>query len=121
MSKAAQQAASDLGRYPGEARAEAAGAKLDQAAREKATKAIDDKLLMDKEYRRLQKADAPAAERYRTDMITRETARLMGGAGAPAAAPAANAAVKISSKAEFDKLPKGTPFIAPDGTTRIKP
>jgi hypothetical protein len=121
MSKAAQQAASDLGRYPGEARAEAAGAKLDQAAREKATKAIDDKLLMDKEYRRLQKADAPAAERYRTDMITRETARLMGGAGAPAAAPAANAAVKISSKAEFDKLPKGTSFIAPDGTTRIKP
>jgi hypothetical protein len=121
MSKAAQQAASDLGRYPGEARAEAAGAKLDQGAREKATKTVDDKLLMDKEYRRLQKADAPAAERYRTDMITRETARLMGGAGAPAAAPAANAAVKISSKAEFDKLPKGTSFIAPDGTTRIKP
>jgi len=121
MSKAAQQAASDLGRYPGEARAGAAEAKLDQSAREKATKAIDDKLLMDKTYRDLVKKDAPAAERYRTDMITRETARLMGGAGAPAAAPAANAAVKISSKAEFDKLPKGTSFIAPDGTTRIKP
>ena len=42
---------------------------------------------------------------------------------APAAnaAPAAGAPVRISSKAEFDKLPKGTSFIAPDGTTRIKP
>jgi len=38
-----------------------------------------------------------------------------------AAAPAASSAVRISSKAEFDKLPKGTSFIAPDGTTRIKP
>jgi len=106
MSKAAQQAASDLGRYPGEARAEAAGAKLDQAAREKATKAIDDKLLMDKEYRRLQKADAPAAERYRTDMITRETARLMGGAGAPVAgATAAPSGIPAGAIAVLRKDP----------------
>jgi hypothetical protein len=121
MSKAAQQAASDLGRYPGEARAEAAGAKLDQGAREKATKTVDDGIMLDEAYRKLRKTDPAAAEKYRTDKIFRETARLMGGAGAPAAAPAANAAVKISSKAEFDKLPKGTSFIAPDGTTRIKP
>jgi hypothetical protein len=28
---------------------------------------------------------------------------------------------RVSSKAEFDKLPSGTPFIAPDGSRRIKP
>lgn len=27
----------------------------------------------------------------------------------------------VSSKAEFDKLPSGTPFIAPDGSHRVKP
>jgi hypothetical protein len=117
MSKAAQQAASDLGRYPGEARATAAEVKLDQGVREKATKAVDDGIMMDKKYRDLQKTDPVAAEKHRADKIARETARLMGGAGAPAA----GAPVRISSKAEFDKLPKGTSFIAPDGTTRIKP
>lgn len=30
-------------------------------------------------------------------------------------------AVQVKSKAEFDKLPSGTTFIAPDGTKRIKP
>jgi hypothetical protein len=87
MSKAAQQAASDLGRYPGEARAEAAGAKLDQGVKDKATKTVDDGIMMDKKYRDLQKTDPVAAEKHRADKIARETARLMGGAGAPAAAP----------------------------------
>jgi hypothetical protein len=30
-------------------------------------------------------------------------------------------AVHVESKAEFDKLPSGTPFIAPDGSRRVKP
>ena len=29
--------------------------------------------------------------------------------------------VRVASKAEFDKLPSGTPFIAPDGSVRRKP
>ena len=88
MSKAAQQAASDLGRYPGEQRAADVGDKARVAANVKATEAVDDKLLMDKEYRKLQKTDAPAAEQYRTNMIKREAVSLMGGAGAPAPAAA---------------------------------
>jgi hypothetical protein len=30
-------------------------------------------------------------------------------------------AVRVASKAEFDGLPSGTPFIAPDGSRRVKP
>jgi hypothetical protein len=32
-----------------------------------------------------------------------------------------SAPVKVSSKAEFDKLPRGAKFIAPDGSVRTKP
>jgi len=113
MSKAAQQAASDLGRYPGEARVEAAGAKLDQGVREKATKAVDDVIMMDKKYRDLQKTDAPAAEKYRTEKILRETARLMGGSGAPAAgAPAAGAPAKPSMQVFMDAARKANPGVS---------
>jgi hypothetical protein len=111
MSKAAQQAASDLGRYPGEARVEAAGAKLDQGVREKATKAVDDVIMMDKKYRDLQKTDAPAAEKYRTEKILRETARLMGGAGA-AGAPAAGAPAKPSMQVFMDAARKANPGVS---------
>lgn len=39
-----------------------------------------------------------------------------GGSAAPSAGPA-----RLTSKAQFDALPKGATFIAPDGTTRRKP
>ena len=49
-------------------------------------------------------------------------------AAAPAAAPApaapqaaAPAPVKVTSQEQFAKLPKGTTFVAPDGSIRIKP
>ncbi len=42
-------------------------------------------------------------------------------AAAPAAAGAAGAPRRISSDAEFDALPSGAAFIAPDGTARRKP
>lgn len=45
-------------------------------------------------------------------------------APAPAAAavrPTANAPVKVTSDAEFNKLPSGTTFVGPDGITRRKP
>lgn len=35
--------------------------------------------------------------------------------------PGGGAPVKVTSKAEFDKLPRGTEFIAPDGSVRVKP
>lgn len=31
------------------------------------------------------------------------------------------AAIKVTSKAQYDELPSGTPFEAPDGTVRVKP
>lgn len=43
-------------------------------------------------------------------------------AKSPGAVPQTNSGAKpVASKAEFDALPSGTTFIAPDGTTRIKP
>jgi hypothetical protein len=83
MSKAAQQAASDLGRYPGEQRAAAAEDKSRVAANVKATDIIDDKLAFDSKYRELLKKDRPAALAQRDEMIAREAARL---SSAPAAA-----------------------------------
>jgi hypothetical protein len=120
MSKAAQQAASDLGRYPGEQRAADVGDKARVAANVKATEAVDAKLLMDKKYRELQKTDAPAAEQYRTDMIKREAVSMMGGAGAPAAAsvppvrggaPAGGpSGAQLPANASADNLKVGTVY-----------
>ncbi|WP_344234517.1 hypothetical protein, partial [Cupriavidus gilardii] len=39
----------------------------------------------------------------------------------PSQATAQGGARRITSKAEFDALPSGTLFVAPDGTTRRKP
>jgi hypothetical protein len=63
---------------------------------------------------------------------TAEAARIRQGVTAelsntaPAAAPAApqaaaTAPVKVTSQEQFAKLPKGTTFVAPDGSIRIKP
>lgn len=75
----------------------------------------------------------PAAEQYPVVRPESATAfgkidgnvtRLRGGQGpqAPALqpAPAQAAPVRITDKAAYDALPKGTPYIAPDGTPRIK-
>jgi hypothetical protein len=131
MSKAAQQAASDLGRYPGEQRAAAAEDKSKIAANVKATEAVDAKLLMDKKYRELQKTDAPAAEQYRTNMIKREAVSMMEGAGASAAASvppvrggAPTAAVGLQAKVEQSgqkyEPAKYDYRIAPDGSIQRK-
>lgn len=56
-------------------------------------------------------------------MIEAENARMRGGTTG-AAKPAASAPAgppKVASKNEFDALPSGATFIAPDGTTRRKP
>jgi hypothetical protein len=89
-------------------RINAADVKAAPGINKDATKAIDDKLLMDKKYRELQKTDAPAAERYRTDMITKEAARMMG--GAPAAA--APAVAKPSMQVFMDAARKANPGVS---------
>lgn len=58
-----------------------------------------------------------AALRTRGELLKR-VAKF--GAGKPAAAQAAAAPVKISSDAEYEALPKGTAYIAPDGSQRVK-
>ncbi len=124
MAEAARMAASDLGRYSGEARTEAVGSKAQAAVIVKATDAVDAKLMMDKTYRDLTRKDAPAAEQYRADMIAREAARMTSAPAAASTTPPpvrGGAPIKIANKAEFDKLPSGTTFIAPDGSTRTKP
>jgi hypothetical protein len=42
------------------------------------------------------------------------------GGGAPPSQPQAGGPRQISSKAEYDALPPGSQYVAPDGTTRTK-
>jgi hypothetical protein len=131
MAKAAAQAASDLGRYPGEARAAAAQAGATQKSVKEAKEAWANSVLTDKtlrkQYETLRKEDPTRAEAFRDDWIEREmsigkpTPQGAPAQGAPQKAPQAAAPVKITSQEEFAKLPKGTTFVAPDGSVRIKP
>jgi len=79
LAKAAAQAASDLGRYPGEARAAAAQEGQKAKDRKAAIEAWNDNKLSDKEYKNLKKADPDRAEAYRDAWIEREM-----GVGKPA-------------------------------------
>ena len=55
--------------------------------------------------------------------VQRMKDELGGGGGRASGAPAGQqtAPVKVTSKEQFDKLPSGTTFVAPDGSVRIKP
>ena len=76
MAKAAAQAASDLGRYPGEARAAAAQAGANQKSVKEAKEAWANSILTDKtlkkQYETLRKEDPTRAEAFRDDWIERE-------------------------------------------------
>jgi len=128
MSKAAQQAASDLGRYPGEQRAAAAEDKSRVAANVKATDIIDDKLAFDSKYRELLKKDRPAALAQRDEMIAREAARLSSAPAAASVPPvrggAPTAAVGLQAKVEQSgqkyEPAKYDYRIAPDGSIQRK-
>ena len=130
MAKAAAQAASDLGRYSGAERAAAAQAGVNQKSIKDAKEAWNNSVLTDKtlrkQYETLRKEDPARAEAFRDDWIEREMsvgkpAPQGAPQKAPQAAPQAAAPVKITSQEEFAKLPKGTTFVAPDGSVRIKP
>jgi len=131
MAKAAAQAASDIGRYSGADRAAAAQAGATQKSVKEAKEAWANSVLTDKtlrkQYETLRKEDPTRAEAFRDDWIEREmsigkpTPQGAPAQGAPQKAPQAAAPVKITSQEEFAKLPKGTTFVAPDGSVRIKP
>jgi len=131
MAKAAAQAASDIGRYSGADRAAAAQAGVNQKSVKEAKEAWANSVLTDKtlrkQYETLRKEDPTRAEAFRDDWIEREMSigkpapQGASTQGAPQKAPQAAAPVKITSQEEFAKLPKGTTFVAPDGSVRIKP
>lgn len=62
----------------------------------------------------------PAEGAISSRLIDRFAESMTGYGGAPAPAPAA-AVARPTNKAEYDRLPSGTRFIDPNGTTRIKP
>lgn len=122
MAEARKQAADQLGRYPGSARAEAAENK-------DRVKAASDVAIMkkaDKQWKAANAAGDQAAMDARVlQMIDESMGKVGGGAQkggpAPAVAPqAAATAIKVTTEAQFAKLKPGTTFIAPDGSTRIK-
>jgi hypothetical protein len=124
MAKAAVLAASDLGRYSGEARAgmaqETAQAKKDDKFEARVDKALETN---GPYMKAMQKGDYEAAERVRQKVanLLKDEGQSAPAQGAPQKAPQAAAPVKITSQEEFAKLPKGTTFVAPDGSVRIKP
>ena len=123
MSKAAQMAASDLGRYSSEARSADVGARATGVTRAEALKHVDLAKNMDPVWKAAKAAKDPTAMAAREDELVANRMNMQNPKAAPktGAAPAAGAPIKIANKAEFDKLPSGTTFVAPDGSTRTKP
>ena len=118
------------GKYSGVDRAADARA----AFYDKISDNVDASLLMDRKYKELQREDkktgGTAAQQYREQRIAVEMDKARSqnqpapGATAqpaPAAQQQQTAPIKVTSQEQFNKLPSGTTFIAPDGSTRIKP
>jgi hypothetical protein len=120
MAKAAATAASDLGRYPGEARAAAAANIRDDKFEARVDKALEGNVPY---MKAMQKGKSEEAARIRQTVA----AELKGSApqeapaqGAPTPAPARGAPQRLS-QAQFNAAPSGTVFVAPDGSLRTKP
>ena len=120
MAKAAAQAASDLGRYPGEARERAAANVRDDKFEVRVDKALENNVPY---MKAMQKGNSEEAARIRQTVA----AELRGSApqeapaqGAPTPAPARGAPQRLS-QAQFNAAPSGTVFVAPDGSLRTKP
>jgi hypothetical protein len=127
MAKAAALAASDLGRYSGEVRAgmaqETAQAKKDDKFEARVDKALENNVPY---MKAMQKGDYETAERVRQKVanLLKDEGQNAPAQGAPAPKSALSqgrAPVRITSQEDFAKLPKGTTFVAPDGSVRIKP
>ena len=115
------------GRYPSTNRAADARA----ASYEKISSSVDDRLVTDGTYRKLQKDDkktgGTTADQYREKLIEAAMDKARSdnagaqGQPAPAAQQQQATPVKVTSQEQFAKLPSGTTFVAPDGSVRIKP
>ena len=95
LAAAGAQAYEQAGRYPAEQRAAAGEAKLEATVRQKASESADNALLLNSQYRQLQKEDAAAgvsptsgkANAMREQFIERELRGRSVSAAAPAAQP----------------------------------
>jgi hypothetical protein len=118
MAEAAAMAASDVGRYPGEAKAAAVAGERDAKFEARVDKALE---LNVPYLKAVQKGNSEEAARIRqtvTDELRKSSSQA---ASEPQAAPAASGPIKVTSQEQFAKLPSGTTFVAPDGSIRIKP
>jgi hypothetical protein len=111
--KAAKEAADQLGKYPGSARAEAATTKA-------MAPEVETALMRNKDYQKAMKDGRyDDAANIRTQIVN--SIKPADKKEAPAPAPQQSAApIKVTTEAQFAKLRPGTTFIAPDGSTRIK-
>jgi hypothetical protein len=139
MAEAAEMAASDVGRYPGEAKAAAAQEALAFKKFQAATEAWGAALMNPKDpaYKKIKELNAAdptgaASEDYKNRWIKAEANKTGSNAPAPTAQPAPNVPGSTGapsrggppqklSQAQYNAAPSGTVFIAPDGTTRTKP
>ena len=116
MAKAAAQAASDLGRYPGEARAAAAQAGATQKSVKEAKEAWANSILTDKtlkkQYETLRKEDPTRAEAFRDDWIEREMS-----VGKPAPQGTPQKAPQAAPQAQAPAPSSPLYVTAPDGQT----
>ena len=141
---ARQRAASEIGRYPGELKANVAQSALYDKKYKESEAAVDSNLTMNRalasQYRQMQADDkkngTQSAADFREGLIQQHMQRSappqQAGAGQPSPAPQpapvntampsqSGAPIKVTSPEQFAKLPSGTTFVAPDGSVRIKP
>jgi hypothetical protein len=87
--------------------------------REPRDRSIDD---LNAAYRALDNLSGPDAKKERERIgqeIIAKTRQLYGGEPAPTAAPA-DSIPQINSQSEWQALPKGSRYKAPDGSLRVK-
>ena len=109
-------------------------ARIDATAREKAAKDYSEAIgpggAARKEYNEIKKKGTPEQVTAFEEKLFNKYLGIYTGEtpqptqqqqAAPAAQQQQTAPIKVTSQEQFNKLPSGTTFIAPDGSTRIKP
>ena len=109
-------------------------ARIDATAREKAAKDYSEAIgpggVARKEYNELKKKGTPEQVAAFEEKLFNKYLGIYTGEtpqptqqqqAAPAAQQQQTAPIKVTSQEQFNKLPSGTTFVAPDGSTRIKP
>lgn len=71
-------------------------------------------------YQQTFHTDAPSIDKERNDAITAKVHQRLMNHGVPQQQQATSAPVQVATKADYDKLPKGASYIAPDGSARVK-